>query len=411
MSSRIDHTEQQRQTQPRKNRPISRSGANPVRTPIDRQELAAQLQKLGHRGGLAEEERIKREAPLLLTLTERLLDLDADPSIQIEPEMHPVTPHVLKLLEDALHNFSPTSGALLRAGLNLDRRSDTTKDQRISELARQRLTTTSHFLERERGLYLPLADFLLEEVAIVRSRRAHEALARGDGDQSAAALFVAKQFQYYYRVFTPMGAVGSDLIEYLIRRNREPDMPPTNEILDDAIWYYAQWQLAVTRFIADLGGNWIASTPDAEADIVERLADAERLLPFGDWDASLLRLALLKAAHGERVTFERHLQQDKLRLRFRRRLRTWVERCDCNLRRPKLKTCEPHQAITAMEQFTILIDREWYRLATWYHLPPETVSAERNNVKHYFLHADPENYDLARLDRAAQGGQARVKRG
>jgi hypothetical protein len=170
-------------------------------------------------------------------------------------------------------------------------------------------------------------------------------------------------------------------------------------------WIQAQWQLAVTRFIADLGGNWIASTPEAEADIVGFLNIAEILLPFGDWDASLLRMALLEAAHGERVTFEKHLQRGKLRLRFRRRLRTWVERCDCNLRRPKLKSCEPHQAITAMEKFTILIDREWYRLAKWYHLPPETVSAERDDVKHYFLHADPENYDLARLDRAAQGGK------
>ena len=373
-----------------------------MRTPIDRHALAAQLQKLGHRGGLAEEERIEREAPLLLTLTERLLDLDADLDSRIEPEMHPVIPHALKLLEDALHNFSPASQDLLRAGLNLDRRSGTTKDRRIGGLAEQRHMTSSSLIERERGLYQPLADFLLEEVAVVRSRRAHEAMASGDGDQVAATLFVAKQFQYYYRVFTPMGAVGSGLVEYLIRRYREPDMPPTNEILDDAIWYYAQWQLAVTRFIADLGGNWIASTPDAEADIVELLTVAERRLPFGDWDASLLRLALLEAQHGERVTFERHLQQGKLRLRFRRRLRTWIERCDCNLRRPKLKTCEPHQAITAMEQFTILIDREWYRLAKWYHLPPETVSAERDDVKHYFLHADPENYDLARLDRAAR---------
>jgi len=199
-----------------------------VRTPIDRHALAAQLQKLGHRGGLAEEERIEREAPLLLTLTERLLDLDtdpdADPHSRIEPEMHPMIPGALRLLEDALRNFSPASQALLRAGLNLDRRSDTNKDKRIGDLAQERYTTPSHFLERERGLYQPLADFLLEEVAIVRSRRAHEAMARGDGDQSAAALFVAKQFQYYYRVFTPMGAVGSDLMEYLIRRHRAADL-------------------------------------------------------------------------------------------------------------------------------------------------------------------------------------------
>jgi hypothetical protein len=30
-------------------------------------------------------------------------------------------------------------------------------------------------------------------------------------------------------------------------------------------------------------------------------------------------------------------------------------------------------------------------------------------VKHYFLHADPENYDLARLDRAAQAGKPETR--
>lgn len=158
-----------------------------MRTPIDRRELAAQLQKLGQRGGLADEWRLEREAPLLLKLTERLLDLVSQPGDdtrpeepaeeqQLKPDERPVTVRALQLLGDVLPNFSPTSGALLRAGLNLDRLSDTTKDQRIVELAQERYLPPSQLLERERGLYQPLADFLLEEVAIVRSRRAHEAM-------------------------------------------------------------------------------------------------------------------------------------------------------------------------------------------------------------------------------------------
>lgn len=57
-----------------------------MRTPIDRRELATQLQKLGQRGGLADEWRLEREAPLLLKLTERLLDLVSQPGDDTRPE-------------------------------------------------------------------------------------------------------------------------------------------------------------------------------------------------------------------------------------------------------------------------------------------------------------------------------------
>lgn len=245
-----------------------------------------------------------------------------------------------------------------------------------------------------------VADYVLEEVDLVRTRRAHEALARGNGDQTAAALFVAEQFRYYYRIFTPVGAVGADLNAYLIMRHREPDPDHRpSELIDAGLYRYAQWRLALESFVRDLGGNWIASTPETEADLVAGLETAQRRLPFGDRDDSLLGLALLEAPHGERVPFERHLRTGQLYDRFHRRLQRWVERCDCKPRRPK-RACEPHQVIQAIWQFTILVDREWYRLAKWYELPPETVSAERDDVLHYFLHADPENYDLGRLDRA-----------
>lgn len=49
--------------------------------------------------------------------------------------------------------------------------------------------------------------------------------------------------------------------------------------------------------------------------------------------------------------------------------------------------------------FMRVLEREWYRLGAWYHLPTETVASERDVSGHYFLGADPENYDLGRLDR------------
>jgi hypothetical protein len=359
---------------------------------VDRAALADQLQKLHAREGLADEGRLEREAPLLFRLAERLLALDG----AIE---QPLTPRAVQLIEDAIQNFSSPSQKLLSTGLNLDRQPDTNLEHRLRHLADEwGYSETRHLADRERSLYQPLADYIIDEVRVAQARHSHEALARGQGDRTAAALFVAEQFRYYYRIFTPMAAVGSDLTAYLVRVAREPDRPRPDELLDGAIYRIAQWEVALERFVQDLGGNWIASDADTETDLVVSLITAQRLLPFGDRDASLLRVALLEAPHSERQTFEAHLRTAGLYQRYRRRLRTWVLRCDCNPRRPK-KSCEPHEMIKAIRQFTVLVDREWYRLGKWYQLPPATVSSERDDALNYFLHADPENYDLARLDR------------
>lgn len=199
----------------------------------------------------------------------------------------------------------------------MDRRPQALAERRGRRDDPSQVADTRHLADRERGLYAPLADYLLEELDIVRTRRAHEALARGDGDQTAAALFVAEQFRYYYRVFTPMRAAGANLNAYLILRHRDPNPAHrTDEHIDAATCHYAMWQLALDRFVRDLDGNWIASTPDTEADIVEALDIAQRRMPFSDWDASLLRLALLEAPHEERATFEENLRTGGLYNRF-----------------------------------------------------------------------------------------------
>jgi hypothetical protein len=149
-----------------------------VREDVDRGELAAQLRKMRRRDGLADEGRLVREAPLLLRLAERLLDFEGNAE-------QPVIPRAKQLLDEALHGLSPASQDILRAGLNWNLEPNG-KDQRLTDLAaRWNYSEARPLLDRERGLYLPLADALLEAVDISRSRQAHQALARGDGDQTA----------------------------------------------------------------------------------------------------------------------------------------------------------------------------------------------------------------------------------
>jgi len=360
-----------------------------VRQAIDRQRLARQLQKLHERNGLADEGRLERAAPLLLDAARQLLLMEGATE-------DTVTPRALRLLQDAIHNFAPMSQELLTAGLNLVHKSETSLQRRISDVAESHNYSESDPLEeRERGLYQPLADFVLEELQLTSARKTHEALARGEGDATAAALLIAEHYKYYYRVFTPLGAVGNDLNAYLIRRWREPDKRVL-ATLRTLLWHYTQWQLALDRLVEDLGGNWLASTPEAESELVNSEYEARVLLPIGEHDESTLRLALRRAEAPELEAFESELSK-AFRTRLVRRLETWADRCDCNPRRPK-RSCEPHRTVKACRTFMTTLEREWYRLGQWYHLSPETVASERDVSGHYFLHANPENYDLGRLD-------------
>ena len=349
-----------------------------------------QLQKLHARNGLADEGRLERSAPLLMQVTQRLLALEGTPD-------GPVTPRALLLLQDAIRNFSPMSQELLLTGLNLIDRSESTLTDRIGAIA-----STLGFDEpatlgdRERGLYQPLADFVLEELQLVNARKTHEALVSGDGDATAAALLIAEHYKYYFRIFTPVYAVARDLETYLIRRRRQPGKD-LSAVLRTLIWRYTQWQLALSMLIEDLGGNWIVSTPEAEDELVNSEYEARVLLPISEHDESKLRLALRRADTPELESFESELDKS-VRTRVVRRLKNWADRCDCNPRRPK-RSCEPHRTVKVCDTFTTALEREWYRLGAWYHLPPETVPAERDISGEYFFKADPDNYDLERLDR------------
>jgi hypothetical protein len=352
-------------------------------TQWDRQELARQLRGFRKRRGLADETRILRVAPLLVTLAQRSLELEGIPS-------GPLMPRCVQLIKDALRGLSPDSRELLSLGLNLER-SAKNLDERLRKYAEDHnLAELGPILLRERNLYAPLADFILEEVAISQARASHRAMAAGEGDATAAALFVAEQFKHYFRIFSPVNAVGADLNVYLIRRWREPDVNVDKYLLN-LLWRWGQWELALSRFVSELGGNWIASSAEQEEAMVTAEYTARLLLPFGDQEASELRVAMVSAG-GELGPLVKVLGKRKVNL-WTHRLSEWASTCDCNPRRPK-KKCEPHGLIKHCQDFTITVEREWYRLSAWYQLPPQHVSIDRDISGDYYLTAPKKSYDL-----------------
>jgi len=145
-------------------------------------------------------------------------------------------------------------------------------------------------------------------------------------------------------------------------------------------------------FTHEQGGNWIASSAEREEALVSRVYTARLLLPIGDFEASQLR-AVMSAGHIEIEPMIAGIGPRTF-ASWVRRLRAWVDLCDCNPRRPK-KRCEPHQLIRICEEFTVIVEQEWYRLSSWYHISPEIVPAAANLSADYFLSAPREAYKLA----------------
>jgi hypothetical protein len=276
-------------------------------------------------------------------------------------------------------------------GLNLGRSSENLGERLRRYAEDHERAELGPILLHERKLYGPLADFILEEVAISQARATHRAMANGEGDATAASLFIAEQFKHYFRIFDPVGAVGADLNAYLIRRWREPEKN-VDQYLLNILWRWGLWEVALSRFVSELGGNWIASSAEQEGAMVDAEYTARLLLPFSDQEASALRVAMATAG-AELDPLVAALGKRKVNL-WTRRLGEWANRCDCNPRRPK-KKCEPHRLIKHCQDFTIIVEREWYRLSDWYQLPPENVPIARDISGDYFLTAPTEAYDLS----------------
>jgi hypothetical protein len=362
-----------------------------MRASIERAELIDQLNAVRRRAGLGDETRLETHAPLLVRIADEIAE-------QVDEARG--FPGAIRLLENALRSLAPESRRIARASLNLDRRDDWL-NKRLEAVARAQHVDKRVVEDRARGLQPVIADLVLEELRVTQARRTHERLAAGDGSSDAeravAAALLVESFQYYYRVFTPAGAVGNDLSAYLIRQAKHPAGPAPRELLEALLHHYAEWLWELERFVRDLGGNWIASEPDAESTLVNTLDAAQRRLPFSDRDGSILMKALLRTEHGLQIEFEGELSRGSVLGRFRKRLQTWAASCRCNPRRPR-RSCEPHEVVALLTQFTVTVEREWYRLSSWYQIPPDTVSAERDDVAPFHLTHGESSYDLAVLD-------------
>jgi hypothetical protein len=257
-------------------------------------------------------------------------------------------------------------------------------------------------------------------VVAARMRVAHSQLERRHPAESRLAVAWVERFEAYYRIWTPVMALGGDLTAYratLLETDRPydrapgidgPDDPGYSQELQaegyarDALYHYACFEWELKQFIQRYGGLWLLSDATIEtavSDAVYRIS--WHVTPFNERDQSWLRGTIADSRGGEVHYFLNLLARTSIGQATHREWQEWVATCQCRweevpdanheaTERPEYfptsahhpgieASCQVHQVITACGRYADLIDLDWHKIADWYHLGDRVrrgVSAE-----------------------------------
>jgi hypothetical protein len=195
------------------------------------------------------------------------------------------------------------------------------------------------------------------------------------------------RFEAYYRIWTPIQRLGSDL-QAAIDTRREPDLgyPPWdpdgttmastdwkgNEdqatgYVRGALYAFAWYQLELQRFIVRHGGLWIFSDPDIEQEVADATYKISWYTTFNMEDESWLRRLLAQSQFEEELSFVELLRAMPIGPGIHQEWQQFAASCHCQDDQHPRDDCRVHPLVKACERYCQLIDEEWYKIADWYH--------------------------------------------
>ncbi len=215
-----------------------------------------------------------------------------------------------------------------------------------------------------------LADELVEYDRTYRLRDTHDRLAAKLPASPALAVLWLDRFQYYYRIWSDLSGLETDLTVYLRVRH---DVQTTASQLETrrrtALWYLARFFLHLDQFIDQRGGLWLLG----DEEQAQRVADAVGLLnfhpPCTEQDRSWLSFAALEQPVPAFHLFTRKLDEDDAGTLILARWRAWLDACQCDGPAPA-KDCELHIVLQQCGRYMETIDSEWNRIVAWFTGPP-----------------------------------------
>lgn len=191
---------------------------------------------------------------------------------------------------------------------------------------------------------------------------------------NALAVQWLDQFSYYYRTWTGLNGLLSDLTVYLRRRKRTPNHAAIESYVTSSLWHYARFVHSVGRFVDERGGIWMFSDQSVEQMVADSVYLARWHAPYSELEDSWLVLALLlQYSAPTLVLFENELASADEGRAALDKWSTWLDSCECDLRRPD-ERCQVHQVARHIRRYCTLVDAEWSRIAGWYRLSPSAIT-------------------------------------
>ena len=254
-----------------------------------------------------------------------------------------------------------------------------------------------------------IADNLLSLVATQDARTVWTQMETRHPADSRLAVHWVERFESYYRLWTPIYALGADLTASrstmlevdrpFDRAGRDDDPADVGYSQEDqatgyaafALYRYASFLWELQQFMIRHGGLWLFASPETEIaarDAIYRIG--WHVTPFNERDDSWLRQIIGQNPQREMHPFLSRLTDTAIGRATHEEWLQWINSCECTWelavedgeyfptseRHISVDVdCQMHQAISACNTYCRLIDREWYKVADWYQL-----NATTNNV-------------------------------
>jgi hypothetical protein len=233
----------------------------------------------------------------------------------------------------------------------------------------------------ERTLIDEVAEGVLALCHEQAMRITHLKMERRHPADSRLAVAWVERFEAYYRLWTPIYAVGADL-QAAIQMYREepadhlPWDPDSTEPFDpvkeaqgygrSALYWYANYQLELRRFIRQRGGLWLFSDAQIESDIRDAVYRVGWHNPINEEDDSWLRRKLADSRHEEAEHFYRALEGSVEGERIHATWQRFVKEGHAAVGTGTAQTDPLHSTVQACDDYCEWVDADWLKIADWY---------------------------------------------
>jgi hypothetical protein len=230
-----------------------------------------------------------------------------------------------------------------------------------------------------------------------------------DPAESAMAVEWLRRFESYYRMWTPICALGNDLTAYrlhLIDPDRlwdrrygthgPNDLGHSQEEQAEgyarfALYHYAHFEWELRQFITASGGLWLLSDAEAEQALADAVYEISWQIELDERDQSYLRTLVAESPDHELYGFLDRLATASAGQNVEQVWQDWVSTCACAWD-PQARSdeeyfptsdhhdgikrdCKVHRVIHACGVYMDLVDQDWKRIADWYRIGEESIAS------------------------------------